>query len=286
MAVEIKDVLNYIGLDPEKFETMDEVKEAFDAKFTTLEKAKTNEELAKHFTGKRFGAIETEFKQMAKANGVEYDEGELEGKKLEDVMSLTFEKIKAKHGSALEELKSKQHGSTDSRVKKLEADLENQKKAYSDLEALHGSLKETHNTKIKELEGNMTNYKKDVHLSKIMGGVKFRSNVTDLEKAGFNTLLSQKFKFGFDDRGEFIVTDPDGKRLENKEKAGDFLTPEAAIQGLAKESGVWEKPNTGSDRGGSRFRVDGGGDSGLAGRGEDRKPNKISGAAMREAKGS
>lgn len=243
MGVEAKDILSYIGIDPEKFESIDDVKKEFAGKFMTLDEAKQNDEIHQHVLGKRLGELETKFKGFVRDAGVEFDEGELKDKKLMDIMPMAFEKLNGKITKLNDDLKSASNAHPDAKVKELSEALEKSKRAYSDLDQLHKTTVEDLTGKINEQSQSMQQFKIGVHQSKAMESIKFKDGMSEIEKRGFNALLSEKLKFDFDDQGSFIVTDASGQRIQSKDKAGDFASPEDAIKSIAEESGVLAKPH-------------------------------------------
>lgn len=262
--MELKDIFEYTGINAEEVKSIDDFKKAFDEKFTTLDSAKAE-------LGRRVGSIDTEIKRAYRNHGIEFDQDEIKDKKVEEWIASGLEKLKGSYETKLKELESKVGGGSSKDAEKLKAEYEGQiqswQKKYSELDGLHKSSIEELTGKLSEKDNQLKTVKLDIHKKNLMGQLKFKQGMSDLERRGFEATLSEKLRFDFDDKGDFIVTNANGDRIKDGSKHGEFADPLSAVKNIAVESGVWEtNPHGGKSSGGNRNFV-----GAPSGEGQDKK---------------
>lgn len=240
MPIEPKEIVEYIGIDLEKFDSIDEAKKEFDSKFKTLDSIKSDPSIRNELFGRKVGELETVFKRTAREAGVSFDDNEISGKKFEELIPLAFEKLNSSYSSQIEELKANSNSGTDERIKTLSETLEKQKKEYSQLQNLMKTSIDGLQNEKHELESSMKNYKLDIHKNQVMSQLKLKSQITEIEKKGFDALINENLNFDFDESGSIFVSDKKGNKIPNPNKAGEFMAPLDALSELAKKAGVVE----------------------------------------------
>lgn len=258
--MELKDIFEYTGLNADEVKSVDDFKKAFDEKFTTLDQAKSE-------LGRRIGSIETEIKRAYRNNGIDFDQDEIKDKKLEEWVGLGVDKLKNTYEGQIKDLEGKASGGGSKDIEKLKSEYEGQiqslSKKYSELEDLHNTSKEEWQSAVSEKDNQLKTVKLDIHKKNLMGQLKLKQGISDLEKRGFEATLNEKLRFDFDDKGDFIVTNTNGDRIKDDSKHGEFADPLSAVKSVAVESGVWEtNPHGGKGSQGNRtFVKPSGGDS-------------------------
>jgi hypothetical protein len=232
MAEENNEILEFVGFDPEKHESIEDFKKEFSEKFITVEDAVNNEAVKKAITGRYFGSINTSQKRLIKDLGIELED--LEGKKIEDINDAIAEAAKAK----LEELKASSNATETEQLTKLQEDLEKAQRVAKEEKI----AKESVVMQFEEFKAQTESTSKQAKLSNAYEEarkvVKFKQDLTDVESIGFNHKLKESFVFDFDADGVFTVTDKNGNRIKNENKAGEFLSPSEVMQKLAAETGL------------------------------------------------
>lgn len=227
MAIEVKDLSSFIGIDITDETTVDQVKEAFNAKYVPVE---THSKALGELNGQVQHAIKKEFKAI----GLEIDASELKDKTTKDLPSLFANAAKVK----FEELES-QKGATATEIEaKFKADLEKYKGQLNEKETLLNDVKTQFDGFKTTVETEKRNGKIQGELSKSFGALKFSESVHELAKEGFKAKVSQSFSFDLNEDGKHVVKDKDGNLVTSKLKAGEPASYEEVILSSFKESGL------------------------------------------------
>lgn len=246
-------VSEYLDIDIEKVDSLDNLKETFAEAFARKETFKA--ELAKDSSfinpliGKRLGSIETKLKQTAKDKlGIEFEAGDFKDKSIEDILELTADKYKTKHETALQEVKSKFTTDPSELTKEWEEKLKLAK------EEVNNWKQET--TKIgsefEQFKNNLQVEQKQKQLreglDKAFSSIKFAPEANELVIEGFKTKVMSEVKFDFDENNNFSTFDKDGKTLFNPKKHGQPYTPEDYLKDKAIEYKVYQMNGDGGKR--------------------------------------
>lgn len=240
--MELKDILDYTGLSAEN---LDEFKEAFDKQFTKkdVNHILKDPELKDAIHGRILGGQFTALKKTLAEFGVDTaspDFVALKDKNL-DAIKFAIGDILSKKDSELEDLRSKVGSSNDDLIKQKEAEIEKIKAKLSDTDKAWKQTAAELETTRSEFSQKFKQKEIDLNKGKIFTDLKLKPKIGEMEKIGFEALISQKLKFDIDDEGKFFVTDAAGNRIPNKAKHGTFLEPLEAVQSLADENGLVEK---------------------------------------------
>jgi hypothetical protein len=246
-------ISEYLDIDIEKVESLDNLKESFATAYARKETYKA--ELSKDpnfinpLIGKRLGSIETKLKQTAKDKlGIEFDAGDFKDKSIEDILELTADKYKSKHETALQEVKSK--FTTDpseltkeweEKVKLAKQEVDNWKQETTKVSGEFEQFKTS--IQVEKEQGRL----KD-NLDKAFGSIKFAPEVNELVVEGFKTKVMNEVKFGFDENNNFSTFDKDGKTIFNPKKSGQPYTPEEYLKDKAIEYKVYQLNSDGGNR--------------------------------------
>mgnify|MGYP000244267271 CR=1 FL=1 len=237
--IDIKNLNEFAGTSAENFE---QFKEQFQSKFVLKENAPKDPEIIQQISGKVLGSEMTNLKRMFKNEGIEFNEDEFkEIKKNEEMVALAFNKLKGNYINQIEETKKLSGSGFDEKVKeysdriaKLEKERSEIKSAWKDTADQFEKYKVdvAHNMKSKEI---------DFKISKAKEGLRFRPKLNEAERHGFEAILKSKLKFDLDEStGQLITMNANGERIKSKVKAGDFTSPEEAMQEIINELGLGE----------------------------------------------
>lgn len=234
MLKEIAELTNY-KLEDEKDFDLAKFKAHLDANYILKENVDKDEELKKKITGQTFGKMYT---KLAKDFGLK--SSEVDGKPYEEVFAL----VKSKHEAQINEVKTAAANTPDERVVKLQTELENERTAKTDLEKALEETKANSEKALTEKDGQLKSIKLNTLLEKEFGNVSFvdEYHKDPLKKAGFNAIISQKYRFGLDENDKPIATDAEGKPVKHPKKTGhfaeiaDILLMEAENNGLLKKN--------------------------------------------------
>src|SRR6056297_2241560 len=142
MAIELKQVLDYLDIEATDETTFDDVKSKIDGKFikATPEAVKSNEKLYGELLGSINGAFVTRLRKASEKLGVELTKDEIENNQTVELIDLFSEKAKDKIGeyptkiealtSELEEAKKK--GASAKDLEKLQTELDKWETKYND----------------------------------------------------------------------------------------------------------------------------------------------------------
>ena len=222
--MELKDVLSYLGADKE-FKDINEFKEYFDPAFIRKDIALKDDNFRKQVTGTAFMSVGQNLRKGLKEKyELEIPNSELENSQLEDFVFGNIEKIK---------------GSYEAKIKDLEAKITTPNEALKDIESKYSTLEKRYKEQVnatKALESEYTGYKENsvnemknfkinLHKKDMFGKIKFKSDISEIEKIGFDNLLTSKYKLDIDETGETLILDSKGNRIQNEKVAGKFKTP-------------------------------------------------------------
>ena len=253
MAIEAKDILNYLGIDGE-INSIEDFKSKHNTKFMTLETAKQNDELVNSIVGHRIGELETKLWKGVKELGIDVDKKQFEGKRVNEYAEDLFGRIKESYGSKIEELESKASNAGNSeREAELEKELGKYQKKYTDLQELHEGFKNESQTKLSDYETKLKTYKVNHQLKSVMDNLKLKE-MDPFQKKGFMAEINERFKFDVNDNDELEVYDrKTDKPIQSKEKAGAFAKPFDALKDFAVENEFWQKNPHEKRQNGSMF---------------------------------
>lgn len=225
----VKFVKDYTGLDPANAE---EFKKGFAEKFFTEKDITSNKKLTGIATGFLSGKLTTKLKRDFKLEATE-----IEGKSIEEIIDLTIQKSEAEK----EELK-KQITDPGEGIKELQAQFEKTKSQLEqEKEAKKAALKALEE-KDKEYTTKELNRKKNEAFEDILGRVRKGEEgkrkpliaLSEEQEFFYKNKLKDTFELDFED-GKVILTDKEGKKIPNPNKAGEFLDPLDAFYLLAEE---------------------------------------------------
>lgn len=237
MEIEVKQIAEFLGVDAKDFA---EFKTKFGAKFITKKEAAEDEEiigpLNSRIVGKVSGTINTILKREA---GLSNED--LEGKKYEEAIALAFSKMK----DEIKGLKETATKGGDEKIKEWETKYEKLNTTLKEEKEAKELLQKT----LQEKETDYTGKIKSLKVNSILSEAKKKVSDKLIEMSKeqqffFDNKIKESLKIELDDKESVIVMGADGKRIQNVNKAGDFLDLEGAILKIAQEE-KYVKQNAG-----------------------------------------
>lgn len=206
-------------------------------------------EITKKIVGRRIGQVETYAKQKLKEfsniTGKDiFKEGELEGKKFEEILDLGFERIQGD----VKEIKENASKTDDKKIEKLIADLEVKQRDYQALQSkFDGVIGERDELK-NSFEDYKISTKRDAIKNQELSKIKFSETADAYWKKGFFSELDSKYKMELADDNEL------GYKVintETKETILDGSKPKEywrIVEEAAKEAGKLNVNTTTPDK--------------------------------------
>ncbi len=230
------EILGYDLKDEADFNA-DSFKEYVDQHFITREAALKDEEIQSKITGKVLGSITTKVAQTFGLKNSEY-----QGKKVEEVVALGYEKINGE----MAKLKESAGKGDDERVKKLTAELETKQQALEDLEKNLEAERTGRQTDVGNLTTALKQVKLQTKVKEIKSAIPFVDEYhgDEIKQAGFDAIINNNYKVDLDENDNVVVYDKAGKPVKHptvsSKYAGldDVLKMEAEKRGLLKKNKV------------------------------------------------
>lgn len=242
--MELKDLLNFLNIEDVTDETdFDEFKKKFNERFALA--SSIEEEKGK--LGERMGIAEKEIKKLFKSQGVEFEEGETKDKSLEEIVKIGSEKLTESHQSKIKELKDAAGKTDDKKLKELEAKLEKQQSQWDQDREQLDKVKSELDEKQQNWEQEKTTWKINEQVKSAKSKIPVIDKISEIQKRGFDSLISDKAKFELDEEGSVWPVDPKtGKKFENPDKTGEYLNLESFLKNQAIEAGIYKQNGGGS----------------------------------------
>jgi len=232
MAIELKDVADFIGIDITEETTVDQIKESFNSKYVPVEKH--SKEL-----GAVNGIISSATKKAFKEIGVEYEADEIKGLETKDLPSFFAEKVKAK----FTDLESQKGATAEQLEEKYKGDIDKFKGQLLEKDTLLTDVKNQFDTFKTEIGQKERSNKIQGEFGKSLSTLKFSESVHELAKEGFKANLAKTYSFDLNEDGKHVVKDAEGNLITSKVRAGEPATYEEVITTAFKDSGLEQVVN-------------------------------------------
>lgn len=234
--MDTKDLLNYLGIESANIDD-------FKAKFSELydKKGSLDRDAISQEVGRIKGALEVAVKRMAKENGIEFEADELKDKKLEDIIGISYKKMLANSDTAIQKIKDESRKSKPADIQEWESKVSKLNDKLGQLEATNNQLKDDMVKKEQEFLGTIKKTKLGLQEKSLWSGFKFRHDLDELTRKGFEAYVQEKYKLDLDDKESLIITDKDGKFIPDTTKHGAFKTPHQVILEEATAKNLFEK---------------------------------------------
>lgn len=228
MAIELKEVLAFTGIEAESIE---DFKTNFEKTFLKKDAALKDEEFVKSVVGKRLHGVSNKLKNQLTKYGIEIPDKDVSEKKLEDLIEIAFDKYNDATNGTIAELTEKANKNSGEQTKdlqdkysKLESKFNDTKKSLTDLSLEYTTFK---TTAADDLKGVKIQTIREQALSKVPRRSDVEPKTYELMWTGYENTLDKKYKIDLDENGkDYIADKTTGERIRNQAKAGEFLTVE------------------------------------------------------------
>lgn len=244
----LNEVLKYLGIDPEKAKDLDTFKTEFTGAYynkKTFDDQKSPEfrELFPKMIGKFAGKSTSKLQSKLKSLGVELKDDDIKDKDFEDVLDIGITKLHGELDGKIKTLTDDSAKNVDQRVKDLETENQKYKTKVDDLSGLLKTTKETLAKNDETFVAEKKNWNLNSKRGELFKSISYNEKAIKepLLQKGFLSDIDELYKFDDDEKDGFIVLDKKtSKRIPNKAKNGEFLTPEEAVKQYGIEKGVIE----------------------------------------------
>lgn len=251
MAVETKEILEYLGLKADDVKDLETFKTKFDTDFIKQSNITEDLEPVKKILGKTFGTLENEVKKIANKFELEVDfnSEDFKGKKVTEKFNFVIGEYDKKKQSIIEELNAKVGQGNDEKVKELETKYTkaiNEAKDYKNLLKTTTTDFESYKADSQTKEKNI---KLDFFKTQALAKVKFKADINEYEKEGYISKIEKSLVFDLDENGKLIVLSKEGKRIPSTKQTGAFMEAEEVLQEEAVKGGLFKlNPDAGKQR--------------------------------------
>lgn len=233
MAIELKQVFEFLGYKPEDFKEIDELKTKFDSEFMRSSNITEDSEPVKKILGKVFGTLENDIKKVAKGFELDID---FEGadfqanKKVNEKLKFVIGKFDEKNKLVIADLTTKASQGNDDKVKDITAKWEQAKQKAKDNETLLNSTKSDFESFKTNTATEIKNTKLSVHEKEIFSKAKFLPDANDFTKKGFFAAFKEKYTIDLDENESPVITTKKGEKLISKKVSGQFKTVSEVLE--------------------------------------------------------
>lgn len=232
MAIELKEVLAFTGIEAESIE---DFKTNFEKTFLKKDAALKDKEFINSIVGKRLHGVSNKLKNQLTKYGVELDDEDVSKKPLEDLIEIGLDRYNAATQGTITELTEKasknsgeQTKALEDKYSKLESKFNDTKKSLTDLSLEYTTFK----TKAADdLKGVKIQTIREQNLAKVPRRTDIEPKTYELMWTGYENTLDKKYKIDLDENGkDYIADKATGERLRNPAKAGEFLSIEEVFK--------------------------------------------------------
>lgn len=210
MAIEIKDILNVLGIEADSELSLQDIEDKHSALFISRAQAHTDEEIVNRATGRRLGGLETEIKRGFRNLGIDFQPEETRGRRLEEIYTLGIEKLQQTIAQYKDQAENNEG------LNSLKAELES--KALRELE-LQEELNLA-NTKAEqallEADERIKAFTLKTKISEAKARIPFSDSADEMKRVGLDTYFSRHYDVALDEAENLIVADKNGQPVKDK----------------------------------------------------------------------
>lgn len=213
-----KEIIEFFGFNSDEVKSFDDFKNKFNEKGYILKSEVIKQpDVVKSVAGKVLGGATTKVKQLAKEFEIELDNEEIKDKKIEDIIDIVGNKLKEKTAK-------KDNTSVDNHLSEYEEKIKKYKSEISQYKEMVNTMKENLTKVEEEKKNTIKSFVRDLAYKEAWSKINFSETVDDLKKMGFKKYIEDTYMIDVDDDSNeaFIIDKKSGKRVENKNKAGEF----------------------------------------------------------------
>lgn len=251
MALETKEVFEYLGIKADDIKDLDTFKATFEKDFIKQSNITEENESVKKILGKTFGTLENEIKKVAKGFDldIDFNSDDLKDKKVTDKLKFVVSEYDAKQKTVIADLTEKAGKGNDEKVKELEEKYNKVLGKANDYQSLLKATTSEFETFKQSSESEKKNVKLDFFKAQELNKVKFKADINEFEKEGYLSKIEKTYKFDLDETGKAIILDKEGKRIPNPKVNGSFMEIADVLQDEAVKGKLYMlNPDNGQRR--------------------------------------
>lgn len=238
MKIEAKDILEYMGVsDLGEDATIDTFKNKFNEQFIRKDRAMDDDDIRTHYVGEQQRKFAQEVKRTAKESGIDLSEDESK-LGVSDLVRLLPTKKDEFYTQQIEELKSKS-----SKPSEQFAELEQKYNALKAKATDYENMTKDLSSKLEEKDNEIVTFKRDYKRNEVVKDIWSKANefisenASQLEREGFISHINKNYKIDVEDDKPVWLT-KEGHRIQDPNKAGEFLDPIAGIRMEAEKNKI------------------------------------------------
>lgn len=236
MPIEAKEILEYLNIpDVDKFE---DLRSKFESDYIKKSLIKDDKEIVSSIVGKVAGSTQSAALRELKARGIEVSSEDFKGLALEKVAELSISKVEDLYKAQLEEAK-KNAGGGDAALKTWEEKYSKLESKLNDTKSLLEASKKQWETDSQAWQQKEKDIKRQTKLTDVFKGIKWKTDVKEIEKKGFFATINEKYKDDLDENGELFMTDATGQRIKHPKKNGEWKSPLEILEEEGRAQGIW-----------------------------------------------
>jgi|SRR3972149_6117292 len=219
--------------------TVDDFKTYLQSTWIHRDMVESDKELIDKIYGRRLGAINTELIKNFKDFGV--SKADTEGKKIEDLLKLASSKVNEK----IKELNENAGKSDDKKLEDLQTKLNALTEKYQLSENAVLAANQEKEKLSNDFNSKMKEFKLNTVFNNVKSAIKWKDDITEVEKIGFDAMLKNKYRFDVDEKENPIVLDGDGNKVKNQ-KATAFISLQELVEKEATDQKLIKLNNAGA----------------------------------------
>lgn len=241
MAIEAKEILEYLGFDPEKVQSLEDLKPSFEKEFIKASNLSEDNPALGPVLGRIYGKQESELKKLAKEFELDLDNDDYRANKMvTEKTKFVLSKLNEKQSSVIAELKTKASQGNDEKVKELEKKLAKIAQEKADIDNLLNTTKTEYQQFQEKSKGEIKSVKLGIRETDALSKVKFKSDISEIEKRGFMSKIKEEYVLDLGDDDSLIVKDKTGARIPSTKKAGDFKSYDEVLEEVAVKEKLYQ----------------------------------------------
>lgn len=239
--MEGKELLDFLGIEATN---LDEFKEGFSKKYYTEKQIHDSKDLLGKFTGKTLKRVKQAILNKAREKDIPFTQADFDNVEMvEDVFDLLTTKQAETFGAKLTELESQVGKGDEEKIKtytekisKYEQSLKDEQLAKKQIAEQFEKFKGEADTKIKSTR--IDYFRKDLMTSIPYDATAMKD---PLKAKGWESHVSENFKFDFDEHDNPVILDKTGAKIKNPKKADEWLSPKDVLTAEADKMGLIPK---------------------------------------------
>jgi len=247
--MEAKDLIEFLGFDPEQVKDIDSFKGEFGKKYFTEKQVFENKDILGKFTGKTLGSITSKMKKKAKEDySLEFDAGQFDDQDPLLAMEAVVTKLREQHESNVTELKGQIGKSGEDAIKPWQEKVSKYESSLNDEKLAKKAIADQFEAYKAESANSIKSTRIDYFRKDLMTSIPYDSQIMkdDLKRRGWEAHVADNFKFDFDEHDQPVILDKTGSKIRNPKKADEWLTPKDVLTSEADKLGLLPKNQQGN----------------------------------------